>query len=111
MRTEVYHSSQWEFGSNGIRTKSLFSYLSAQQLDDRLKEDLISSLQANLLSNIQDVVGFRQELDSIHGRWKRDSVCTWHIAVAGNERLRPPRTVVPGNAHFAGQHIDLMPLV
>ena len=114
LRTEVYHSSQWEFGSNGIHTKSLFSYLSTQQLDKRLKEDLISRLQAeNVLGNIQDVeFGFRQERDSIHGRWKRGFGL--HLAHrsrwAMNASDRVYELVFFGNARFAGQYIDLMPL-
>ena len=114
MRTEVYHSSQWEFGSNGIRTKSLFSYLSAQRLDDRLKEDLISSLQAeNVLGNIQDVeFGFRQELDSIHGKWKKGfGLHLAHRSRWGmNASDRLYELVFFGNARFAGQQVDLMPL-
>lgn len=114
MHTEVYHSSQLEFGSNGICTKSLFSYLSAQQLDDRLKGELVSKLQAeNVLGNIQDVeFGFRQELDSIHGRWKKGFGL--HLAHRSRWGMNASdhlyELVFFGNARFAGQSIDLMPL-
>lgn len=114
VRSEVYFQGGIELGSNGITNGALIDYFNAEFLDEALKLRLIENLSdKNSIGSIQDYeVGFRQWTDSAYNNWRKGYGI--HYAVRSRFGARSSKEalelVLFGNARFAGQTVDVLPL-
>lgn len=114
LKTQVYLDAYSELGSNGITMGSFFDYFSASFLDEELKDELTSDLRAkNGVGSSQDLeIGFRQWRDSTYSRWRQGFGI--HYAFRSRAGVNASDNAILmtlyGNARFAGQTVDLLPL-
>lgn len=114
LHAKVDYRSSWELGSNGIVNAALFDFFSTSFIDETLKNELTENLRnGNGIGLIQDhELRYSQWTDSTYGKWQNGF--SIHYAYRSRFGLRASREAIElslyGNASFAGQTVDLLPL-
>lgn len=114
IHSEVYAQVEWELGSNGITTGALFDFFAADFLDATLKDKLTANTrEVNNIGSFQDYeVGFRQWTDSTYNNWRKGFGL--HLAIRSRFGAQVSSEALElslyGNARFAGQTVEVLPL-